>query len=188
MDFALDGGIDPTALAFGTLAVTTGCRGGPEALTLGSALGPTVGTGVVVLAGVATGLPQLWMRKVGINMISVDIMGTRSHCMVCLDQFWTSNIKLIVKIPNLTPKRFSILAISSSAQKDSTDEADRASAQQIQKGRHGCGLGCSGPKLRCNMRFQGDPQRKIKGPLKCKGETMVTPRDLAAVGGATTMT
>ena len=69
VDLALDAGIGPTALAFGMLAVPTGFRGGPEALSLGSALGTTCGTGVVVLAGVATGLPQWWMRKVGINMI-----------------------------------------------------------------------------------------------------------------------
>eukprot|EP00435_Cladocopium_sp_Y103_P029847 s101_g7.t1 len=35
------------------------------------------------------------------------------------------------KLPNLTPKRFSILAISSSAQKESTDEDDRDHWTQV---------------------------------------------------------
>ena len=69
VDFALDSGVGLEGLAFGMLAVPTGFRGGPEALTTGSALGTTVGPGVAVLAGVATGLPQWWVRKVGINMI-----------------------------------------------------------------------------------------------------------------------
>ena len=60
------------------------------------------------------------------------------------------------QLPNLTPKRFSILAISSSAQKDSTEEDDFACAQLSQKGRHGWVLVATCEKLLYIVRVEDD--------------------------------